>query len=486
MDVNGTKQSHTRLAGLMLILAALACSNINDVIGQRPARPTPTPPAFSTATPGGRLSVPLETPETSGTPTPDDGATPIGQIVGPAATATAIAATVQAATAIAASTPALSLFALSECPAIGAPPAPAQPGAFNLYPETIGRYLSAGGPTTLLEALLRDWGAINEGAVVQADTDLTGDGVAEVIVTAYDPAAFVAGQASPGALFVYGCAQRGYRLLYSTLYGPGTVIPELRRVGDMNGDVRPELVYSQQTCQAGRCAIALQILSWSGALGAFSPLNSTPISTNNARVLIADLDDDGILEVSLSLTPAFDAAQGPQRRSTEIWDWDGQNYRLAVVEIEAPVYRIHALHDADMLLEQGDLAGAIRLYDQVRDDAALQPWNVPNEPIVLRAYAGLRKMIAQAASDSRRAANVTYAALESENPAGTPGQVYAALAKSFIDNFNRNRSPARACVALFEAAQERPDALIPLNSYGYGNRAYTFADLCPFRETANS
>ncbi|MCC6615239.1 MAG: hypothetical protein IT320_17325, partial [Anaerolineae bacterium] len=238
----------------------------------------------------------------------------------------------------------------------------------------------------------------------------------------------------------------------------------------------------QQTCQTGRCAIAMHILSWSGTLGAFSPLNSTPISANNARVVIADLDDDGILEVSLSLTPAFDTAQGPQRRSTEMWDWDGQNYRLAVVEIEAPVYRIHALHDADMLLEQGDLEGAIRLYDKVRDDAALQPWNVANEAFVLRAYAGMRKMIAQAANDARRSANATYAALESENPAGTPGQVYVTLAKSFIDAFNRTRSPAQACAEVFETAQERPDALIPLNSYGYGNRAYTFADLCPFRE----
>ena len=49
----------------------------------------------------------------------------------------------------------------------------------------IGRYLSAGGSATVLEATLRNWGAItDQGGVVQADTDMTGDGVLEVIVTA--------------------------------------------------------------------------------------------------------------------------------------------------------------------------------------------------------------------------------------------------------------------------------------------------------------
>ena len=463
----------------MLGLAILACSGIDDVIGQRQVRPTPTLPPFATATPGGRISVMLDLP--GGDASGAGRATPVGQLVAPAATATALSATVQAATATAAATPQIPLFTLSECPAIAAPPPPARPASFIQYPETIGRYLSAGGPTTLLESLLRSWGAIQEGAVVQADTDLSGDGVPEVIVTLYDPGLYQPGQPSPGVLLVYGCAQGGYRLFYSTVYGPGTIIPELRRVGDMNGDVRAELAYSQRTCQAGRCTQTMHILSWSATLGAFSPLNDAPMNATSGRVTIADLDGDGVLEVAIAFNPGLDMSAGPQRRTTDIWDWDGESYRLAVIEAEAPIYRIHAVHDADMLLEQGEWRAAIRMYDRVRDDPALLPWTAPNEALVLRAYAGYRKVLASIGLGRPADANAARDALLAENPPGMPGEVYAALARTFLESYARQRNTARACTAVLSAANARPDALITLNSYGYANRVYTFEDLCPFR-----
>ena len=62
------------------------------------------------------------------------------------------------------------------------------------------------------------WGALSEGAEVQADTDLTGDGIPEVMVNMYDPAYYKPGQPSPGQLLVFGCFQKGYRLLFSTDY----------------------------------------------------------------------------------------------------------------------------------------------------------------------------------------------------------------------------------------------------------------------------
>ncbi|HLY27077.1 MAG TPA: hypothetical protein VKQ72_12105, partial [Aggregatilineales bacterium] len=90
---------------LTLWLATLACSSINDVIGQRNGgNTTPTVPIFATATPGGKISVWLTTPTgqpdqptQSGQPT----STPPGEVVAPAATATAAYATLQAATATA-------------------------------------------------------------------------------------------------------------------------------------------------------------------------------------------------------------------------------------------------------------------------------------------------------------------------------------------------------------------------------------------------
>src|SRR5690606_23498334 len=90
-------------------LIAVGCGPVADVIGDRKP-PTPTSVPFSTATPGGRLSVWLVTPtgqfssdSAPGTPAP--GSIPGGNPVGPAATATAAIATIQAATQIAAAPP---------------------------------------------------------------------------------------------------------------------------------------------------------------------------------------------------------------------------------------------------------------------------------------------------------------------------------------------------------------------------------------------
>lgn len=466
------------LTVLLLALSGLACSGLNDVIGQRPARPTPTPPPFATATPGGRISVLLTTDQPA--PPATSIGTPQGEIVAPAATATALYGTLQAATAAAAVTSAAPMFLPGQCPAPGGPPPPDKPTAFTQYPEAIVRYLSAGGPTTVLEAVLRSWGAVNEGAVVQSDTDLTGDALPEIVITLYDPAYFQPGRAAPGMLLVFGCAQQAYRLLFNTLYSPETAIPQLLRVGDMNGDVRGELVYAQQTCALGRCTQRAYILSWSATLGVFKPLNDVPIEATNGKVAIGDPDGDGILELLVTLNPPVDPLAGPPRRVTEVWDWDTLAYVKAVIWAAPPVYRIHALHDADELFSQQDWAGAIRAYDRVRDDPSLQGWPLPNEPILLRAYATLQKMLAQIGNNQRRNATNTLAQLVAENPAGSPGEGYALIGQAFMENYDRTRNRNRACTSARQTAATRPETLYTLNSYGPTNRAYALEDLCPF------
>lgn len=463
-----------------LLGSGLACSSVDDVIGQRPAKPSPTAPAFVTATPGGRISVLLVTQsavQNSGKPT----ATPLGAVIGPAATATAIASARNAATAAANVTPVLPAYVSGECPPASAPPPPPKPATFNQYPEVIGRYLSSGGPATLLEGILRQWGAIKDGAVVQSDTDLTGDGVPEIIVTLYDPTYYQPAKPAAGEMLIYGCAQRGYRLLFSTNYTPVTMIPELRRVGDMNGSLRASVAYTQKTCDQGRCSEEMQIMNWNAGLGVFRPLNDTPIVTTNAKVAVADLDGDGVLEIAVNFNFVQDMTAGPQRRTTAIWDWDGAQYRMAVLRVDPPAYRIHVVHDADQLFAQNDWKGAIKVYDLARNDQTLQGWSIPNEPVILRAYASLKRIVALAADDRRRTATNSLQEMIAENPAGSPGDGYVVIAQAFVDNVNKTADLKKACKAALNAAATRPDALLPLNSYGYANRAYSASDLCPFQ-----
>jgi hypothetical protein len=298
----------------------------------------------------------------------------------------------------------------------------------------------------------------------------------------YDPANYKPGVPSAGELLVYGCAQKGYRLLFNTPYSPSTVLPELRRVGDMNNDARAELAYTQQVCNAGLCSQAMQILSWNATLGAFKPLNDIPMNATSGRVEIADLDKDGVLEVAFSFNPPPEPAAGPPRRSRDVWDWDGVNYRLAFTQVEPPVYRIHAAHDADDQFNQGQWRNAIRLYDRVRDDGGLQPWMLPDEAMILRAYATYKKMLALVSNRQTRPADDTLAALIAENPAGTSGEGYAIVGQAFMDNYKKTRDRKRACAEALNVAATRPETLGVLNSYGYNNRTYSLPDICPFTE----
>lgn len=467
---------------LALWLATIACSSVDDIVGQQRGGPTPTVPLFATATPGGRISVWLTTPTGQAPEAIQPTGTVFGQVVAPAATATAAFATLQAATAMAGVTPQGPIYQPNDCPQGGGPPPPGKPTSFSQYPEKIGLYLSAGGPPTILEATLRSWGAVFEGAAVQADTDLTGDGIPEIIITMYDPANYKAGTPSPGQMLIYGCSQKGYRMLYYTPYSPSTIIPELKRVGDMNSDTRAEVAYTQQTCVSGQCTQVMQILSWNATLGGFTPLNDIPMNATNGKVNIGDLDKDGILEVQIAFNPPPDIAAGPPRRTSDIWDWNGVNYLLALTQTEPPTYRIHALYDADLRFNQGDWRNALRLYDRVRDDGSLQPWTVPNEGPVLRAYATYKKELAYLSERVQRSADDSLAALQSENPAGTPGEIYAILGQTFMDTYKQTRDRKKACNAVLTAAAPRPDALSTLNGYGYANRTYTLTDLCPFAD----
>jgi hypothetical protein len=459
-------------------LAALACS-ADDVIGQRPVLVTPTSAAFATATPGGRVSVLIGTPGSPATRSAPDTGQPIGQVVGPAATATAAYAIRAAATGTAAAA-VVPVFQPSDCPRSGAPTPPLRPATFGLFPQAIGLFLSAGGPTTTLESLLRSWGAINEGrGVIQSDTDLTGDGVPEILVTINDPAAFRADTPSPGQLLVYGCSQRAYRLLFSTPFSSSTMLPDLKRVGNMNGGGRAQLAYAQQVCNSGACTQAMQILQWDTAIGAFIAINDRPIEATNARVQITDIDGDGLLEVVVTFNPPTDPNNGPYRRTVNIWDWNGSNYVLAQIQQEAPVYRLHAIYDADALFFAGDFRGAIRAYDKAKDDPNLAPW-YPNDPVTLRALANFRKMTAYAALRQSKAVEDMANTINTENPPGSPAEAWGVVASSFLDNYRKFRGLNRVCAAVIPVIAARPDLFAAINLYGPLNHTYTAGELCPF------
>jgi hypothetical protein len=459
------------------VLGLVGCDIVNRRL-EEPAEKTATPLPFSTATPGGRISVWLI--EEAGTPAPSL-STPEGQVIGPAATATAAMERIVAATQTAAAPTPQPAFLQDDCPVVGGRAAPERPLQYTDFAGTIGVYLSNGGAPAVLENTLRAWGAITDaGGFVQADTDLTGDKTPEIILNVFNP--FTYNPESPlnaGQALVYGCDNNGYRLLYATPANPGLALPVFHRVGDLNADVKAELVFDIQSCSSSYCTREGYILSWNPIVGVFEPLNAGQLIAINGRMGVVDLDSDGILEITVASNPPSSAASGPTRGVVDVWDWTGENYLLATRLEDDPAYRIHALHDADEELFNDNFRTALSGYLDVRDSASLLQSSVANEGAMLRAFATFRLVTTYARLGDGRSEQF-LSTLLAENPEGSPGAVYAAMGQAFMESVRAGAGSAAGCQSALSVASSRPEALAFLNSYGYANRSYNLNNLCPF------
>jgi hypothetical protein len=477
---------------ILLVLAAMACDAITPGDDSGPTV------SLTTATPGGSLSVSLLT--ATVTPAPGQITTePLeSTLIGPVATATSAAQTAIAATATAAApTPTIPgvFTAPAICPPYGSPTLPERPPAFTQYPEIIVQYLSAGGPSTILEATLRGWEAITETTgLVRADRDFTGDGVPEIFMVLVDPQ-YANLSPQPGDLYVFGCEEGAYRLLLQAGYAPDHGAPRIISADDINGNWLNDLVYTIPMCDNQVCTEQVRLVQWSMTLGNFSDLAHDDIIVPIPEIFVADRDEDGLGELIITNGALPDPEAGPPRIVTQVWHWDGVAYVLSETIAPQTPYRIHVVHDADAALETGDYEAALALYDQVITDDALLSWTLADERQYLTAYALYREVLIYAAQGNVGTAQTTLDRLTAEfasaQPGGDggggteppPGAAFVSLAEAFWGDFAINRNVSLACALAVAQSRLNPGALEVLNGFGYANRRYVPSDLCPLEAT---
>lgn len=481
----------------MILAATVAALLACDLTA--PAGNVTSQPSFSTATPGGSISVSLLTPTLTLPGLAAQFTTPIG----PVATATAAAATAMASTATAAApTPTVpGVFAEpARCPAAASPTLPDESPAFSRYSEVIVKYLSAGGAPTILEATLRNWKAITDtGGLVRSDRDFTGDGVAEVFVVLLDPQNSEY-DPQPGDLYIFGCQEGAYRLLYQVGYKPERGAPVVASADDINGNYVNDLVYSVEACSDQGCEGQVSIIEWNITLGNFNPLLANDISVVEPEVVVSDVDEDRLGEVSVTTGIIRNPNAGPQRKVTNIYKWDGSLYGLSQI-IKSPAgYRIHAIYDGDDALTGGNYEAATSSYKQAYTDENLKDWQYPNEAQYLFSFARYRLMLAYVLRNNLDKAQAAHDELVTQyvpipptplpegqpTPVPTPyagllpGVEFANMADLFWQNFSLNRDVPRACTLVINYARSNPRVLDALNSFGYANRQYRAEDMCPF------
>lgn len=381
-----------------------------------------------------------------------------------------------------------------ECPKPGTPPTPPKPEPFSAVTGALLDYLSAGASIEAASSVMQAWGvkfaapgsseplgSIEYARILPLESQ-------QVIATLFDPTpADASGTVSKsGNLAVYACSGGRYVLVYDALADKsfdGLVTdPRVLNIDDVTGDGIFDLSFLTGTCQAATCMDGVSILSAHGGGGlrnlaqdfAYVPYPTFEFiqGANNARDLV-------VVEGTLG-----DPGAGPQRGITATWSFNGQVFVKTSELREAPLYRIHALHDGDDALRRKDYRLADALFTQVASDGALQPWeanpNISNEGQMLATFAYVRLMQSAAQRNDATGVQAWFDALNRAGPADSPGYLYAQLGAAFMERWNATQDVAQACAAAVAFGQSQPNTTkwLGIESFGTANYDYQPEDLC--------
>jgi hypothetical protein len=385
-----------------------------------------------------------------------------------------------------------------------------QEGLRSLKDQALLNFLNEGGaPRTVITAFLREFKWFHPDMIIQKD--LTGDGVAELILT------------ENYFVYVFGCKDKQYQTLLSDIDELGWMQEiQFKIVKDMNLNGIPEILTIEYGGHA-YTSISASIFEWTGS--DFSPLiqgesygdNKYSLSADTsvpAQAAIYDTDGNGTLELVLESNlpmqiPSLYAYLIPWRTETDIYDWNGTHYILNRTEYTSPEFRFQALQDADREVGYGNFDKALLFYQAVISNNKLkvfspeiaeneiaksfaidgsQPVPTPFSPDLkeyprLAAYAYYRIMLLHIVQGRESDAGTVYKTLQQKFGSNEYGRPYVEMAAEFWDIYQPTHKMYDGCAAAIQYAAEHPEILTPLGSDYHGSQSHIYvpADVCPFR-----
>jgi hypothetical protein len=235
----------------------------------------------------------------------------------------------------------------------------------------------------------------------------------------------------------------------------------------------------QNFCGAHTCAQDWKVLQWQQ--GEF--VNVLAGRTDDLPSPSLDLigpAEDGSMILELTGSGVLSAGAGPSRAITRVWQWSSSQAQFIVVEerISAPVFRIHAVHDADQAALAGETERALDEYQRVIEDPTFDDYPFGEEGHKqLGAYALFRSMLLWLERGDLVQAEATYTFLR-EGFSGSSG--FVDLAQEVWESYLVTGDLDQACQVGQIYAQAHPEEVLnPLN-YGYANKVYSAFDVCPY------
>jgi hypothetical protein len=316
--------------------------------------------------------------------------------------------------------------------------------------------------------------------------------------------------------------------------------PPIMAIKDLNLDGVPELIIEGGVMSAG--VMSYYIFEWTGTefstlTGSEQQLSSWVLTSvgrgvtwyefwniyaphegsiegTGSSAAIADTDGNGTLEliVNNDIPIPNRRYDGPWRRTSETYKWNGIFFALNQINIDPPIYRFQAVEDGDRLSLIGNYQGALDLYEAAISSDKLTAWSLANyqaqqdavgeglaTPTLipfdqaefdnLAAYSYYRIMLVDSLLNDNGAAQSAYDTLQARYPIDKQGHIYAGLATVFWQEYQSPQSIADACADAIQYAEEYKDSIFEYlgnlqnfaNTHGSQSHYYVTWDVCPFK-----
>ena len=350
----------------------------------------------------------------------------------------------------------------------------------NTWAADILAYLNAGGFVSSLLNHIQSSNSIEPSAAVGEILDLNSDGFEDLALVMIQASSELSPMPS-GSLLIFLCAEEAFRVAYATSPSSGAGRPELQTARDFTGDGRPELLALWESCGAHTCFAQAEILKWTGSgfenlwQGRSDDLPSPDIELRGPLT-------DGSTAISITARGIGSVGAGPYRDIQRTWTWqiDSRRFEVSEETLADPKYRIHVLHDADQAAHEGDYETAAIGYLRVMEDGTLDDWISGEEGrAALRAYAAFRQIVLDVRIGNTANAEAGMLFLQAAFSPDSPHHAYVDLAERFFEAYQISGDPGEACLAAQSYSLNNPEAVLDPLYYGYANRTYLAADICP-------
>lgn len=346
----------------------------------------------------------------------------------------------------------------------------------NMNPAAVRAALQQSG----MQHDLSDWAAAN----------FDGDLQDEWVLVLYDQSLPGVPFGAAGDLWVVngdGVIFRYYAVPSNDIYE--FLAPSIVAVTDLTGDGLPELITDAPVCGAHTCFDNFRVIGRRDGhladLVQAPPVDGetapgTVISLSYADTRLADVDADGLTEFLAHGGTIGSAGAGVVRPWTEVWGWDGAAVSRADVILDQPAtYRHHVLYEANDLMAAGDLDGALALYEAsinegtLRDDGFVYPPEQTRADI--SSFAAFRLILIDLLQNNVERANSRLAWLQSTYP----GSAAAGAAVALAGGWSGPENAGALCDQIENnlAGLENPTGA--LADMGYGNPSLGAGDFCP-------